>query len=132
MSVGAEITRIIAAANSTYGWLVRVGDVMLDLVVCHGEVKRLDSSTGFQALHTNDLKRLATLRMEDMLYLLNVSRSEVKVETMYLEIPEATYELLRSEDCVLQHSGFSDLMVWVGKEKIKRPSVVNIDTAPLV
>ena len=130
MSVGAEVTRIIAPES--YGWLVRVGDVMLDLVVCHGEIKRLDSSTGFMALHTNDLKRLAALRMEDILFLLNVSRSEVTVEHIYLEIPDSTYELLRSDDNMLRHSGFSDLMVWVGKEKIKGPSVAHIDNAPLV
>jgi hypothetical protein len=118
VSIGAEITRIIAP-SSTYGWLVLAGDVMLDLVVRNGEVQRLDSSTGFLALHTNDLKRLAALRIDDMLKLLNVSRSEVKVETIYLEIPDTTYEMLWSEDYALQNSGFNDLMVWVGKEKMQ-------------
>lgn len=118
MSVGAEVTRIVAP-SSTYGWLVRAGDVMLDLVVLNGEVKRLDSSTGFLDLHTNDLKRLAALRMDDMLKILNVSLPEVRVETFCIEIPEATYEMLRSDDYALQNSGFNDLMVWVGKEQIQ-------------
>lgn len=117
MSIGAEVTRIVAPL-STYGWLVRTGDVMLDLVVCDGELKRLDSSTGFQDLHVNDLKRLSALRFEDMLSLLGVSRHEVTVERIYLEIPEETYELLRSDDYNLRHCGFSDLMVWVGKEQL--------------
>ena len=118
MSVGAEVTRI-TAPHSTYGWLVRSGDVMLDLVVLNGELQRLDSSTGFLDLHTNDLKRLAALRIDDMLKLLSVSHDEVKTETIYVEIPEATYEMLRSDDYALQNSGFNDLMVWVGREQMR-------------
>lgn len=118
MTVGAEVTRIVAP-SSTYGWLVRVSDVMLDLVVCNGELKRLDSSTGFSALHTNDLKRLAALRIDDMLQLLGLSRGEVKIERIYVEIPETTYEMLRSDDYALQNCGFNELMVWVGKEQMQ-------------
>lgn len=118
MSVGAEVTRIIAP-SATYGWLVLAGDVMLDLVVRDGEFQRLDSSTGFLALHTNDLKRIAALRVHDMLELLNVTSDEVEVETFYLDIPDTTYEMLWSDDYALQNAGFSDLMVWVGKEKMQ-------------
>ena len=114
MSVGAEVTRIVTPTSS-YAWLVRAGDIMLDLVVCGGEVIRLDRSVGFATLHTNDIKRFASLRIDDMTRLLGVDLNEVTVDRIYVEIPEETYELLSGDDYALQNSGFSDLMVWVGK-----------------
>lgn len=113
--IGAELTRITAPA-STYGWLVRVSDIMLDLVVRDGVLQRLDRSTGFESLHTNDLKRLATLRINDMLRLLDLKERDVCIQSITVDIPRATYQLLISDDFTEQQSGFNDLMVWVGKE----------------
>lgn len=113
--IGAVLTRI-TAPDSTYGWLVRVADIMLDLVVRDGVLQRLDRSTGFEGLHTNDLKRLATMRINDMLNLLDLAESDVCISTMILDIPVATYDLLVSDDFTDQQAGFNDLMVWVGKK----------------
>lgn len=113
--IGAELTRITAPA-STYGWLVRVADIMLDLVVRDGVLQRLDRSTGFASLHTNDLKRLATFRINDMLKILDLAEKDVCIQSLTVDIPVATYDLLVSDDFSEQQSGFNELMVWVGKK----------------
>jgi hypothetical protein len=113
--IGVELTRITAPA-STYGWLVRAADIMLDVVVRDGVLQRLDRSTGFESLHTNDLKRLATLRINDMLRILDLREKEVCIQSLTVDIPRSTYDQLVSDDFTEQQTGFNDLMVWVGRE----------------